>query len=79
MTLLLLLLLLGLWVPAYADVSAPEARTWHFDADHPDQLPPKFVIGTFFDGRPGGSLERHHHAEGLEPAERLRAASGERR
>ena len=55
MTLLLLLLLVGLWVPAYADVSAPEARTWHFDADHPDQLPPKFVIGTFFDGRPAGA------------------------
>ncbi|MEO5631883.1 MAG: hypothetical protein ABIQ24_04785 [Nitrospiraceae bacterium] len=54
MTLLLLLLLLGLWVPAYVDASAQEARTWHFDEDRPEQLPPKFAIGTFFDGRPAG-------------------------
>jgi len=53
-TLPLLLLLLGLWVPAYVDASAPEARTWHFDEDRPEQLPPKFAIGTFFDGRPAG-------------------------
>ena len=54
MTLLLLLLLLGLWVPAYVDASAPEASTWHFDEARPEQLPPKFAIGTFFDGRPAG-------------------------
>lgn len=54
MTLLLLLLLLGLWVPAYADASTLETRTWHFDEDRPEQLPPKFAMGTFFDGRPAG-------------------------
>ena len=54
MTLLWLLLLLGLWVPAYADASAPETRTWHFDEDRPEQLPPKFAMGTFFDHRPAG-------------------------
>ena len=54
MTLLSLLLLLGLWVPAYANAPAPETRTWHFDEDRPEQLPPKFAIGTFFDGRPAG-------------------------
>jgi hypothetical protein len=53
-TLLFLLLLLGLWVPAYGDASVPETRTWHFDEDRPEQLPPKFAIGTFFDGRPAG-------------------------
>jgi hypothetical protein len=53
-TLLLLLLLLGLWVPAYADASTLETRTWNFDEDRPEQLPPKFAMGTFFDGRPAG-------------------------
>lgn len=54
MTLLLLLLLLGLGVPAYAGASTPETRTWHFDEDRLEQLPPKFAIGTFVDGRPAG-------------------------
>lgn len=54
MTVLFLLLLLGLSVPAYAEDSVPETRTWHFDEDRPQQLPPKFAIGTFFDGRPAG-------------------------
>lgn len=54
MTVLFLLLLLGLSVPAYAEDSAPETGTWHFDEDRPEQLPPKFAIGTFFDGRPAG-------------------------
>ena len=54
MTLLLLLLLLGLWVPPYVDASTLETRTWNFDEDRPEQLPPKFAMGTFFDGRPAG-------------------------
>ena len=54
MTLLLALFLLSIWVPAYVDASAPETRTWNFDQDRPEQLPPKFAIGTFFDGRPAG-------------------------
>jgi hypothetical protein len=54
MTRLLLLLLLSLWVPTYADASGPEASTWHFDVDRLDQLPPKFAMGTFFDGQPAG-------------------------
>lgn len=54
MTLRLLLLLLGLWVPPYVDASTPETRTWNFDEDRPEQLPPKFAMGTFFDGRPAG-------------------------
>jgi hypothetical protein len=53
-TMLFLLLLLGLWVPAYAGASTSETRSWHFDEDHLEQLPPEFVIGTFVDGRPAG-------------------------
>ena len=54
MTMLFLLLLLGLWVPAYAGASTSETRSWHFDEAHFEQLPPEFVIGTFVDGRPAG-------------------------
>lgn len=57
MTGLFLFLLLGLWVPAYGDASVPETRTWLFDEDRPEQLPPKFAIGTFFDGRPAGDWQ----------------------
>jgi len=53
-TVLFLFLFLGLWVPAYGDASVPETRTWHFDEDRPEQLPPKFAIGTFVDDRPAG-------------------------
>ncbi len=49
------LLLLGLGRPAGAATPASEpVRTWNFDGDLLDRLPPKFVIGTFFDGRPAG-------------------------
>jgi hypothetical protein len=49
------LVFLGLWVPTHAEAPAPKsARLWHFDEDRPDQLPPKFSMGTFFDGRPAG-------------------------
>lgn len=51
---LFLLLLFGLWVPAYAGASPSDPRTWHFDEDRPEQLPPQFAIGTFADGRPAG-------------------------
>lgn len=57
MTRLLLLLLLCLWWPAYVDASMPEALTWHFDDNRPGQLPPKFMIGTFLDGRPAGDWQ----------------------
>jgi hypothetical protein len=53
-TLLVHLLFLSLWMPAYADTSTPQIRTWHFDEDRTEQLPPKFSLGTFFDGRPAG-------------------------
>ena len=47
--------ILGLSVPAQAATPAPESvRTWNFDGDPQGQLPPKFVVGTFFDGRPAG-------------------------
>jgi hypothetical protein len=49
------LLLLCLWMPAYADGSAPEVRIWQFDDDRLEQLPPKFTIGTFVDGRAAGN------------------------
>lgn len=45
------LLVLVFWVPAYA---TERIRTWNFDGDSVDQLPPKFIVGTFFDGRPAG-------------------------
>jgi hypothetical protein len=49
------LLSLGLWMPANAAPPAQESvRTWNFDAEPPEQLPQKFVMGTFFDGRPAG-------------------------
>jgi hypothetical protein len=53
-TWLILVLVLSFCIPAYANDSTTEARTWHFDDDYSEQLPPKFVIGTFFDGRPAG-------------------------
>ena len=47
--------ILGLSMPARAATPAPESvRTWNFDGDPQGQLPPKYVVGTFFDGRPAG-------------------------
>jgi hypothetical protein len=66
-TLLLLLVLLGLWVPPYANASGPEPSTWHFDEDRPDQLPPKFAVGTFFDGRPAGEWKVTTTPKALSP------------
>jgi hypothetical protein len=73
---LFLLLLLGLWVPAYAEGSAPEARTWDFDDDHPGQLPPKFSIGTFFDGRPAGEWKVITTPRALSPPNTLAQLRG---
>jgi hypothetical protein len=66
-TLLLLLLLLGLWVHPYANASGPETSTWHFDKDRPDQLPSKFTIGTLFDGRPAGDWKVTTTPKALSP------------
>ena len=67
MTLLLTLFLLGIWVPAYVDASAPETRTWHFDEDRADQLPSKFAVGNFFDGRPAGDWKVIETPKALSP------------
>src|SRR4029079_5263050 len=34
-----------------------EDTTWIFDEDRSGELPPKFMIGTFFDGRPAGDWQ----------------------
>ena len=59
---------LGLWMPASAAAPAPETvRTWNFDTDPPGQLPPKFVIGTFFDGHPAGDWKVIKAPQALSP------------
>jgi hypothetical protein len=66
------LLVLGLWVQASAAPPAPETvRTWNFDADPPEQLPPKFVRGTFFDGRPAGDWKVVESPQAVSPPQVL--------
>ena len=67
------LLVLGLWVPASAaPPPAPQTvRTWNFDADPPEQLPSKFVRGTFFDGRPAGDWKVIKAPQALSPPQVL--------
>ena len=61
--------LLSLWMmPAYADTSMTEARTWHFDDDRLQQPPPKFSMGTFFDGRPAGEWKVIMTPKALSPS-----------
>ena len=67
MTWLLLLLLLCLWEPAYVDASMREDSTWNFDEDRSGELPPKFMIGTFFDGRPAGDWQVMSTPKALSP------------
>ena len=69
MTLLVPLFLLSLWtVPVYAVTSTPEIRTWHFDNDRPEELPPKFSLGTFFDGRRAGEWKVIMTPKALSPS-----------
>jgi hypothetical protein len=66
------LVFLGLWVPTHAEALAPKsARVWHFDEDRPNQLPPKFSMGTFFDGRPGGDWKVVKSPQALSPPQVL--------
>ena len=67
MTPLLLLLLLCLWGPTYVDASTREDITWNFDEDRPGQLPPKFMIGTFSNGRPAGDWQVMTTPKALSP------------
>ena len=61
-------LFLGPWVPALAAAPAPETvRTWDFDGYPPDQLPPQFVMGTFFDGRPAGDWKVVKSPQAISP------------
>ena len=60
--------ILGLSVPAQAATPAPESvSTWNFDGDPQGQLPPKFVVGTFFDGRPAGDWKVITTSKALSP------------
>jgi hypothetical protein len=62
------LFLFGLWGPADAAMPASEpVRTWNFDGDTLDQLPPKFVMGTFFDGRPAGDWKVIESPQAVSP------------
>jgi hypothetical protein len=62
------LLLLGLGRPAGAATSASESvRTWNFDGDLLDRLPPKFLMGTFFDGRPAGDWKVIESSKAISP------------
>jgi hypothetical protein len=66
------LLILGLWAPAQAATPAPESvRTWNFDEDRLDQLPPKFLMGTFFDGRPAGDWKVVKSPQAVSPPQVL--------
>jgi len=60
--------ILGLSVPVQAATPAPESvSTWNFDGDPQGQLPPKFVVGTFFDGRPAGDWKVITTSKALSP------------
>ena len=60
--------ILGLSVPAQAATPAPESVSmWNFDGDPQGQLPPKFVVGTFFDGRPAGDWKVITTSKALSP------------
>ena len=62
------LLLFGLGRPADAATQASEpARTWNFDGDLLDRLPQKFVMGTFFDGRPAGDWKVIESSQAISP------------
>ncbi|HEV8619833.1 MAG TPA: hypothetical protein VGQ79_02270 [Nitrospiraceae bacterium] len=62
------LLLLGLGRPASAATLASEpVLTWNFDGDSRDQLPPKFIMGTFFDGRPAGDWKVMESPKAISP------------
>src|SRR5207237_229494 len=68
MTLLVHIILLSIWMmPAYAETSTPEIHTCHFDEERPDQLPAKFALGTFFDGRPAGEWKVIKTSKALSP------------
>lgn len=43
------------------------SRTWHFDIDEQNRLPPNFVVGTYFDGRPAGDWKVIPSAKAVTP------------
>lgn len=43
------------------------SRMWEFDDDEQDRLPPDFVVGTFFDGRPAGDWKVISSAKAVTP------------
>jgi hypothetical protein len=51
---ILALITVGILVGPLAAASAPSVREWHFDDVPVDGLPPGFIVGSFFDGRPAG-------------------------
>jgi len=62
------LFLFWLWGPAEAAMPASEpVRTWNFDGDPLEQLPPKFLMGTFFDGRPAGDWKVIESPKAISP------------
>jgi hypothetical protein len=61
------LLILVLRIPAYAGTTLESVRTWNFDGDALDQLPLKFMMGTFFDGRPAGDWKVFKSPQAVSP------------
>jgi hypothetical protein len=49
-----LLVALATAIPVVAFSLDNVTRVWTFDDDPPERLPPKFQVGTLFDGRPAG-------------------------
>jgi len=51
---ILLLTVLAAAIPVVGLSLDSATRTWTFDDDPPENLPPEFQVGTLFDGRPAG-------------------------
>jgi hypothetical protein len=52
------------WPPS---VLSDSLREWHFDDVPADQVPPNFLTGTFFDGRPAGEWKVIKVPEAISP------------
>ncbi len=59
----------GLFWPL--SVLSDSLREWHFDDVLADQLPPNFLTGTFFDGRPAGEWKVIKVPEAISPPQVL--------
>jgi len=60
--------MVGLWALTSAATPSPEpVRAWTFDGDSAGQLPARFTMGTFVDGRPAGDWKVIESPQAVSP------------